>query len=264
MKEIYLYGPVLSGRDPYLDDYDLSYICPENVKEALDEAGGQEVTLYVNSLGGSVYGGIAIRNILQRYEGHKTAVVDAIGASAGSMILTGANEVKMYKDTFFMLHYPWTFAVGNAEQLLDVAMRLEKMNGAMVSQYMERFNGEESALRELLADETELTAQEALEYGFCDEIIEGNADKEAGEEMAKKVGDVLAQKADTAESPLNENAEIETDIEDTHAEALAAEDTDTETTEEEEEESKQGNLLANFMPKKKASILDKFKKMEDE
>lgn len=268
MKELYLYGEVLGNRSPWYDELKVSYICPENVQERLDALAGEDVTVYMNTHGGDVYAGISVRHMLERYPGHVTAVIDGIGASAGSLILMGADEVRMHNDSTFMLHFPWTFAMGNSKDMRDVADRLETLNGLMMTAYKERFSGTDEELRLLLENESELTAEQAMTYGFCDVLVEKTV-KNGTAASAQKEGDVFAKTVAPAESPVSEGVlTADTESATKNGEVQEAEtgrdDSDEpEPGEDDRAEGKHG-LLAVFMHKEQAGVLARFRTQEDE
>lgn len=275
LNEIYLYGHVVGSRNPWFDELKVSYICPENVRDALKEHDGEDVTVYMNTPGGDVYAGISIRHMLERHNGEVHAVIDGIGASAGSLILMGADRISMHNDSTFMLHFPWTLAAGNSDDMRDVAERLETLNTLMMNAYKERFTGTDDMLRELLKNESELTAEDALKYGFCDELIGKQTDGIAA--IANKEGDVHAEMdAPQAEDPVNKEKDPEDVPEEqttTIEEALeqvqennnpAPKEPPTDAREEPDTGEGRKSLLVSFVPKnEQRSLLAKFKKLEE-
>lgn len=279
--DLYLYGEVLGNRKPSYDERGVSYICPEIVREALIKADGEDITLYVNSFGGDMYAGINIKHMLKRYKGHVTAIIDGIGASAGSMLTTGADTVKMYQDTQYMLHFPWTMGVGNADDFRVLADHMEKTNEQMKQVYAERFNGSEQELHDLLNSESFLTAEEAYVYGFCDEVIRTDSQKivaKVHKSMGNESTDIKASELDgTLESSdsdvhyiVQEN--IQEDTQPTEQEPTNQEPkeevTDEESvtdTEEEQEDGKEEHepqakgFIFNFKKEQKPNLLQRFK-----
>ena len=98
--------------------------------------------------------------------------VDAIAASAASIIAMAGDEIVMPSNTLMMIHNCWTLGIGNANELRKVASDMDKIMDAVIQCYLSKVKITEEELRNLLDEETYLTAQEALEKGFCDRIIE--------------------------------------------------------------------------------------------
>lgn len=149
----------------------------QTFKKELDELGEVEnINLYVNSPGGSVFEGITIHNMLKRHNAKVTAYVDALAASIASVIIMAADEIIMPSNSMLMIHNPWTFAIGNSAELRKQADDLDRIGESAIQSYLNKAGKklEESHLKELLDAETWLSAEEAHELGLCDVVEEAN------------------------------------------------------------------------------------------
>lgn len=169
--EIWVYGDITS--DKWSDDD----VTPTSIRNALDSMGPVgTLNLRINSYGGSVYAGNAIINIIDSYRKKNNvkvnAYIEGIAASMGSGIPMVADKIYMAENAMMMLHKPYTIVIGNSRDLQKEIDILQKVEDALVKNYMRHFKGTENELRDMLADETWLTADEALEYGLCDEVVE--------------------------------------------------------------------------------------------
>lgn len=160
-------------------------------KELEKNKNASQINLFINSMGGSVSEGVAIYNQIKRHKAHVTAYIDGFACSIASVIPMAADEVIMGENTMFMIHNPWTIAMGNANDLRKTAEDLDKVrDGCIIPAYKakcgDRISDEE--LTELLDNETYITAKEALEYGFCDKIdtISDEKKKAEAEEKVKE------------------------------------------------------------------------------
>lgn len=169
--EIWVYGDITS--DKWSDDD----VTPTSIRDALDSMGPVgTLNLRINSYGGSVYAGNAIINIIDSFRKKNKVTVNAyiegIAASMGSGIPMVADKIYMAENAMMMLHKPFTIVMGNSNDLQQQIEILQKVEDTLVKNYMRHFKGTEDELRDMLADETWLTADEALECGLCDEVVE--------------------------------------------------------------------------------------------
>ena len=131
----------------------------------------ENIDIYINSWGGSVYEAYAITAQLQRHQAHKTAYIDGFACSAASLIPMICQKVIMPSNTMLMIHNMATGVYGNAKELRKEADNLDNMMEANLSLYMQRYNGTLEELRNMVDAETWLTAKQCKEMGFADEII---------------------------------------------------------------------------------------------
>ncbi|MCR1955485.1 Clp protease ClpP [Clostridioides mangenotii] len=179
--DFFLYGPIFSSKDWWYDDDE--YTCPQQVTDLVNSAGGKQINLHINSYGGDVFAGIAICNQLKNYEGKVVAHIDAIAASAASVIAMGADEIIMPNNAMMMIHNAWTYTAGNANELRAEADRLEKINTSVRQSYMDKFVGSEEELTQLLDDESYLTAEECITLGFANVVEEENPQQEPAPQL---------------------------------------------------------------------------------
>lgn len=141
--------------------------------KALDD-GVSPVVAAFNTNGGDLFDGLAIHNALKRLGERCTARIDALAASAGSVAACGAHRVVMASNSMLMIHNPWTWTSGDAEDLRRVADVLDQTLEAIIAAYKSKAPDiDDAELRRMVNDETWLTAQEALALGLVDEIGTG-------------------------------------------------------------------------------------------
>ena len=150
-------------------------ISAKEVTEYLADLDVENINVYINSNGGVVDTAIAINNALRRHKAKVTVNIDGIAASAATLITCAGDIVRMPKNALFMIHNPSTIAMGDSEEMRKQADVLEKYKNSITETYLQKVNIDKEKLSELMDNETWLNAEEALEYGFIDEIIE-NAD----------------------------------------------------------------------------------------
>lgn len=147
-----------------------------SAKKVIDQLKGfgdkADVTVRLNTPGGSVTEGQAIYNALLRHKGEVTIEVDSLAASMGSYIAMAGDTIRIAENAYFMVHNPWTITMGTAQELRDAADVLEKMQAGLVKAYAKRTGLDEEAIANMMDAETWLTASEAVEIGFAGEISE--------------------------------------------------------------------------------------------
>jgi Protease subunit of ATP-dependent Clp proteases len=162
-----------------------------NAVKAADD-GVSQIVIGINSYGGEVFDGLAIYNFLRRLGDRVTARIDGIAASIASVIAVGAYKVVMPKNAMMFIHNPWGVAIGNSEDLRKTAETFDKITDSIVSCYTAKApNIDEDGLRDMLNEETWLSAEEAQMHGLADEIIDAvsiSASVEAIEAMSRLKG----------------------------------------------------------------------------
>lgn len=129
-----------------------------------------QLNVRINSVGGSVFEGVAIYNQLRRHQARVEVDIDGIAASIASVIAMAGDVVRMADNGFFMIHRAWGMALGTSEDMEDMARQLEKIDGTITDVYAKRTKVERDEVVEMLAEETWMNAAEALEHGFVDEV----------------------------------------------------------------------------------------------
>lgn len=155
---------------------------------ALLPEGTDQIRLYINSPGGEVWDAMAIVNQLRRHPARVVAVVDGIAASAASVIAVSADEVVMGMGAQMMIHDAWNVAVGNEADMLAMASRLKKDSDAVAAIYAGKAGGTAEEWRELMREETWLSAEEAVAAGLADRM----SAEDAGEQSKAAVVDLSA------------------------------------------------------------------------
>lgn len=126
-----------------------------------------EVTVRINSPGGSVFDGLAIYNALAAHPAKITTQVDGLAASIASIIALAGAERRMAGNALLMIHSPWSMVLGTAEEMRAEADILDKVGDAMVAIYTEHSDLTAEQVRAALAEETWYTAAEAEQAGFA-------------------------------------------------------------------------------------------------
>lgn len=158
------------------------------VNWVLDKHKDSEVHVLINSLGGYTHEGLAISSL---FKIHGNVHVHFIGqsASAATIAAMGAKKITIDADAMFLVHrcagvvLEWAYM--NTEQIDEFIKKLEKqkekqstIDTVVANLYARRCKKSKEELLQLMSKDTWLTAREALEWGFVDEITDDDEDKE--------------------------------------------------------------------------------------
>lgn len=162
--DIYFYGDIVNSA---WDKWTEADTAPEDVLAILEQAKDKaNLNIYVNSGGGSVFAGIAIFNILKRFQGFKTVYVDGLAASIASVIAMVGDKIVIPSNAFLMIHKPWNMAVGNSNDFRKTAEDLDRIEAGIMNIYAEKLKEgvDIATIQQMVNDETWLDGNSAANY----------------------------------------------------------------------------------------------------
>jgi len=130
------------------------------------------INLRINSPGGDVFDGLAIYNQLKAHPARVVVDVDGLAASIASVIAMAGDEVRMASNSMMMIHNPHGMAIGDSGEMQRVAALLNQVKGTLSDTYAARTKQSRDALNAWMDDETWMTADTAVQYGFADSITD--------------------------------------------------------------------------------------------
>lgn len=163
--DVYIYGEIGAWGDV-------------DAKEFADRISALDVdrlNVYINSVGGAAWDGLAIMNALRRHKATVYATVDALAASAASVITMGADHITMNRGSEMMIHDASGICVGNAADMREIADVLDKLCDSYADAYAARAGGDREHWRGVMRAETWYTAEEAVLAGLADEWVDAPA-----------------------------------------------------------------------------------------
>ena len=111
---------------------------PKDVQDFLDQLDGvKHINVHINSGGGSVFGGIAIYNILKRYDAEITVYVEGLAASIASVIAMAGDRIIIPANAQMMIHKPSSVVWGDADDLRREADVLDGCQKVILKTYMQ-------------------------------------------------------------------------------------------------------------------------------
>jgi len=209
--ELYMYGDITGHK------WEDSDTVPEDVRDTLNQVKDvEQLNIYINSGGGSVFAGLAIYNMLKRHKGNKTVYVDGVAASIASVIAMAGDKVVIPSNAFLMIHKPWSIAIGNSNDFLKMAEDLEGIESGILNVYEENLadGADMEEVKRMVANETWLNGKEAAQY-FNVEVVEENKMAACASDFLDKyyhVPDNLKAKAPSEPKPLDEKLKIQNEL----------------------------------------------------
>jgi ATP-dependent Clp endopeptidase proteolytic subunit ClpP len=186
-------------------------VTAEAVKQKLDEAGNvSKISVRINSPGGDVFEGSAIYSLLAHHKAEVECYIDGLAASAAFTIAMAGDKVHISEAAMMMCHNAWGKCVGEATDMQKTADVLTKVSSTMRDIYSSRSGMSADEAQKLMNDETWMTADEAVEYGFADDVIKREPDDDDEAQALAASFDLSkfkkAPKAETTPPPKEEAA----------------------------------------------------------
>lgn len=170
MKKLKINGPIVSDNDVWIyDELEMAATSPKKIIDNLTDD-NEDVEITINSYGGLVDSGNEIYTALKNYPGKVTANIVMAG-SAASIIAMSADVVKMSPVGQIMIHNVAMGAGGDYHDMDKASEILQKANQSLANAYVLKTGKSKEEILDLMDKETWLTADEAIEKGFADEMM---------------------------------------------------------------------------------------------
>lgn len=192
--EVMLYGEIIPDYSKYYKDAypnDKSAADFDKAIKEVKQNGAKRLLLRINSPGGIVTQAVAMRGILTTANFEKITIrIEGLCASAATILASvpGAHVV-ITPGSEYMIHNPWTWGVGNANEMERVVEHLRKLEKTSRDFYAAKTGQEEEQIKQWMDAETWFSAAEAVKYKFADEISQ---EQNEGEAAACVTSDVMA------------------------------------------------------------------------
>lgn len=155
-------------------------VTAEAVKQKLNEAGDvAKITLRINSPGGDVFEASAIYSVLTQHKAKVECYVDGLAASAAFTIAMAGDDIHISESAMMMCHNALGMCMGNGNDMREMAELLDKVSGTMRDIYSAKSGMKADEVQALMDAETWMTAAEAVEYGFADDVVKRDAEDDA-------------------------------------------------------------------------------------
>lgn len=151
-------------------------VTAQAIASALAELRGADLLVRINCLGGDVVDGTAICNSFKLHDGDVLMRIEGWACSMATAIACAGDKVVAFANTMYMVHRASTVVWGNVKALRDTADLLDKLDGQLIEVYVAKTGQSSEAITALIdgqVDGTWMTAAEAKEHGFIDEVLDG-------------------------------------------------------------------------------------------
>jgi ATP-dependent Clp protease, protease subunit len=134
----------------------------------------KDISLYINSPGGSIYAGLAIYDTMQFIKPDVTTICYGVAMSMGSLLLSGGAEGKRLAlpNSRILIHQPSSGFEGqatdieiHAKEVLDLRRRIDEI-------YAKHTNKTQEEVHDDMERDRFFKAEEAVEYGLIDRVID--------------------------------------------------------------------------------------------
>ncbi len=170
--ELRIEGDIVDDDEAWLYEwFGMPSTSPNAFKEELSQYKGKDITVWIDSYGGSVFAAAGIYNALKEHNGKITVKIDSKAMSAASVIAMAGDEVLMSPMAVMMIHNPLTAAYGNMHDLRKAADILDTIKESIVNAYALKTGRSRSKISQMMDDETWMSANVAVKEGFADGIL---------------------------------------------------------------------------------------------
>ena len=151
-------------------------ITPQMFRSELHAAEG-DIDLWINSPGGDCYAAAQIYNMLMEYKGNVNVKIDGIAASAASVVAMAGTTVEISPLGMLMIHNPMTVSIGDTHEMERTITFLAEIKESIINAYELKTGLSRAKISRLMDAETWMNAKKAVELGFADSVLYGDAQR---------------------------------------------------------------------------------------
>ena len=151
-------------------------VTPQMFRSELNAAEG-DIDLWINSPGGDCYAAAQIYNMLMEYKGNVAVKIDGIAASAASVVAMAGSSVEISPLGMLMIHNPMTVSIGDTHEMERTITFLAEIKESIINAYEIKTGLSRAKISRLMDAETWMNAKKAVELGFADSVLYGDAQR---------------------------------------------------------------------------------------
>lgn len=149
-------------------------VTAKRVNAALRSIGKKPVTVLINSPGGDFFEGLAITNLLRAHPAEVSVQILGVAASAAAVIAMAGDQIQIAKSGLMMVHNSQWVAIGDRHVMEETADTMAVFDKAMRTLFVDRTGLSDREVGALMDATTFFGAEEAIEKGFADELLEAD------------------------------------------------------------------------------------------
>ena len=195
--ELLFNGPI--SEDTWFGDE----VTPALFRDELNKVKG-DLTVWLNSPGGDVFAASQIYTMLRNHKGKVTVKINALAASAASVVAMAGDETLIAPTAMLMIHDPACFASGNKADMEKAIELLEEVKESIINAYEEKCHLSRAKIAKMMSEETWLNAKKALQLGFVDGILFAKGKQPAPEETPEETEESEEEEDTDSEDDENE------------------------------------------------------------
>ena len=162
MEMVKVTGPIVPNRNKWIYDWlNIEATAPQDLEKALEKAGGEDVTIWINSGGGDVGAGNEMAYIINNYKGKTIADITGYCCSAATLVSCAADKARMMPSALYMIHNVSSYAEGDHQMFSHEANVLKTASEAIAEAYHRKTGKSIKELAKLMDNETWLNARQA-------------------------------------------------------------------------------------------------------
>ncbi|MDU2063772.1 MAG: Clp protease ClpP [Sporomusaceae bacterium] len=173
--ELRINGDIVDDSDAWFYDwFDIPVASPNAFRDELAQCSGKNITVWIDSDGGSVFAATGIYNALMQHKasGAKvTTIIDSRAMSAATIIFMAGDERKVSPCALFMMHNPLTSVSGYASDLRKAADVLDTVKNNIINAYQLATGKDRAKISAMMDLETYMDAQTTVKEGFATEMV---------------------------------------------------------------------------------------------
>ncbi len=195
--ELLFNGPI--SEDTWFGDE----VTPALFRDELSKVKG-DLTVWLNSPGGDVFAASQIYTMLRNHKGKVTVKINALAASAASVVAMAGDETLIAPTAMLMIHDPACYAAGNKADMEKAIELLEEVKESIINAYEEKCHLSRAKIAKMMSEETWLNARKALQLGFVDGILFAKGKQPAPEETPEETEESEEEEDTDSEDDENE------------------------------------------------------------